>query len=207
MNYLLSLHHPIAMPFTNIINHINRIVPLSDSEQALVKDYLQIQDVPKKKFILKPGEVCRGSWYVNKGCLRFYKIDDRGYEHILYFSLEDWWVGDLYSLFSKLPCDTYIEALEPCQLFFLERSAQQKLYDIVPKVERYFRIMLERNVIASQQISYGRMAATAVERYHNFQLRYPTLESRISQKHIASYIGVTPEFLSKMKHDLYKAKK
>jgi CRP/FNR family transcriptional regulator, anaerobic regulatory protein len=154
--------------------------------------------------LLQPGDVCKGSWYVIKGCLRYYKEDERGYEHTLYFAIEDWWIGDLYSKLSLQPSEMYIEVLEDSKLIFVSNEAQEKLYNDVPKFERYFRIMLERSVVANQMLSYNRMASTAQERYEKFTKRYPNLETRISQRQIASYIGVTPEFLSKMKHDIYK---
>jgi CRP/FNR family transcriptional regulator, anaerobic regulatory protein len=188
----------------NILAHVNKVVKLDEQEVHDFLEALEIITVPKKTMLLQSGEICKGSWYVVQGCLRYYKEDDRGYDHTLYFAIEDWWIGDLYSKLSQQPSEMYIEVLEDSKLIFLSSEQQEKLYDTVPKFERYFRIMLERNVVANQMLSYNRMASTAQERYEKFIQRYPDLETRISQRQIASYIGVTPEFLSKMKHDIYK---
>jgi CRP/FNR family transcriptional regulator, anaerobic regulatory protein len=192
------------MQTENILAHVNKVVQLDEQEEQKFKAALEFISVAKKTMLLAPGNVCKGSWYVIKGCLRYYKEDERGYEHTLYFAIEDWWIGDLYSKLSQQPSEMYIEVLEDSELVFISNETQEKLYNDVPKFERYFRIMLERNVVANQMLSYNRMASTAHERYTKFIQRYPNLETRISQRQIASYIGVTPEFLSKMKHDIYK---
>jgi CRP-like cAMP-binding protein len=195
-----------AMDVEKLLTHINRVVALDSNEEEVFSKHLEFLAIPKKTMLLQPGEICKGSWYVVEGCLRYFKEDERGYEHTLYFAVEDWWIGDLYSKLANLPSEMHIEVLVDCKLIFLSNEAQEKLYAAIPKFERYFRIMLERNVVANQTMSFSRMASTAQERFNNFTQRYPDLETKISQKHIASYIGVTPEFLSKMKHDLYKKK-
>ncbi|MFM2387318.1 MAG: hypothetical protein RL660_2075, partial [Bacteroidota bacterium] len=174
-----------------IFANIESIVALTEEERQIFAACLSEVKVAKRQVLLKAGEICKGSYFVNSGCLRNYKLNQKDDEHVLYFSVSGWWSGDLYSLLSGQPGDTFIDALEDSSLLFLPIEEQEKLYTLVPKFERFFRIILQRSVVANQAKSYNLMSQTAQQRYENFLVRYPDLEMRISQKHIASYIGVT----------------
>ena len=138
------------------------------------------------------------------GCLRGFTIDKDGFEHILNFAPKDWWIGDLYSLLAQRPGIINIEAIEDSEVLLLNREKQEELYYKVPKFERFFRIIIEKSLVAYQQRIIDNLSLTAEERYIKFCKKYPMLINSISQKHIAAYIGITPEFLSKLRKNIYK---
>jgi CRP-like cAMP-binding protein len=132
--------------------------------------------------------------------LRGYTIDKNGIEHVLSFAPPGWWMADLYSLFSEKPGTLNIEAIEDTDIILLSKFGQEKLYTEVPRFERFFRVLTENSLVASQQRVIDNLSLTAEERYNLFCKRYPTLIDHLPLKHIASYIGVTPEFFSRMRN-------
>jgi CRP-like cAMP-binding protein len=190
----------IDLLFDNIARHIR----LSDDEKAVFANYLQPKSFKRKQFFLHEGEICKHSVFVTSGCLRGYTVDRNGNEHVLSFAPADWWMADLYSLFSQKPGTLNIEALEDTETILLSKVNQEKLYLEVPKFERFFRILTEKSLVASQQRIVDNMSLTAEERYSIFCVRYPTLIDHLPLKQIASYIGVTPEFFSRMRSGLLR---
>jgi len=136
---------------------------------------------------------------VTSGCLRSYTVDKNGVEHVLSFAPPAWWIADMYSLISQKPGTLNIEALEDTETILLSKTDQEKLYIEIPKFERFFRILTENSLVANQQRIIDNMSLTAEDRYSIFCKRYPTLIDHLPQKQIASYIGVTPEFFSRMR--------
>lgn len=187
------------MPFDLLFRNIARHIQLTDEEKAIVISHLQQKSYKRKQLLLREGEVCRYSTFVTSGCLRSYTVDKNGMEHVLSFAPADWWMADMYSLFSQKPGNLNIEALEDTDTILLAKTAQEKLYAEVPKFERFFRILIEKSLVASQQRLMDNLSLTAEERYNLFCKRYPTLIDHLPLKHIASYIGVTPEFFSRMR--------
>ncbi|HRI59792.1 MAG TPA: Crp/Fnr family transcriptional regulator, partial [Saprospiraceae bacterium] len=164
----------------------------------------QVRRLKKKEFLLRAGEVCRYESFVLKGCLRNYYLDDKGDEHILQFSVEDWWTSDLYSLLTQTPATQFIDALEDSSVALFDKDDLERLYHQVPKFERFFRIMLQNAFIAQQQRILQNIGSTGEERYLAFRKKYPSLEQRLPQHQIASFLGITPEFLSKIRGKLAK---
>ena len=156
--------------------------------------------------LLKDGEICRYSSFVVQGCLRGYSVDENGFEHVLNFAPQNWWIADMYSLITQKPGVLNIEALEDTEILTLSKISQEELYVKVPVFERFFRIITENSLVSYQQRLLDNLSLTAEERYNNFCRRYPTLISCVPSKQIASYIGVTPEFFSKMKHKMLMKK-
>lgn len=156
--------------------------------------------------LLKQGEICRYSSFVVQGCLRGYSIDENAIEHVLNFAPQNWWIADMYSLITQKPGVLNIEALEDTQILTLSKISQEELYVKVPVFERFFRIIIENSLVSYQQRLLDNLSLTAEERYNNFCRRYPTLIRCVPSKQIASYIGVTPEFFSKMKHQMLMKK-
>ena len=187
------------MPIDLLLNNISRHIRLTDEEQKIFISHLQQKSFKRKQFLLREGEICRYSAFVTSGCLRGYTIDKNGIEHVLSFAPPDWWMADLYSLFAQKPGTLNIEALEDTETVLLPKSAQEKLYLEVPKFERFFRILTENSLVATQQRIVDNLSLTAEERYNLFCKRYPTLIDHLPLKQIASYIGVTPEFFSRMR--------
>jgi CRP-like cAMP-binding protein len=141
---------------------------------------------------------------VTQGCLRNYSLDKNGLEHVMAFAPPGWWIADMYSFISQKPGMLYIEALEPTEVLLLSKEDQERLYVDVPKFERFFRIIIEKSLVSSQQRVLDNLSLTAQERYLNFCKRYPSLVNCLPRKQIASYIGVTPEFFSKMIKGMHK---
>ena len=192
------------MSFQLILQNISRYIQLTDAEKEIFTGYLDTKTIKRKQFILNEGGVCRYSTFVISGCLRGYTVDKNGIEHVLSFAPADWWIADIYSLVSQKPGTLNIEALEDTEAILLSKVAQEKLYIKIPKFERFFRILTEKSLVANQQRIVDNLSLTAEERYSIFCNRYPTLIDHLPQKQIASYIGVTPEFFSRMRSEMLR---
>ncbi len=193
---------------TNIIlNNITKHIQISEQEQEYFLSLLQEKTVKKKQLILRDGEICKHSAFIVSGCLRAYTIDTNGFEHILQFAPTDWWIADMYSWITQKAGNLIIDALTDTECLLLGRKKQEQLFIEIPKFERYFRIITEKSLVANRQRVLDNLSLTAQQRYALFCNRYPTLINTLPQKQIAAYIGVTAEFLSKMRaNDLKKSK-
>ena len=189
-----------------ILNNISGYIRLDDKEKAFFTSLLKPMKLKRRQMLLKEGEICRYSSFVTEGCLRGFSVDQNGFEHVLNFAPQNWWMADMYSLITQKPGVLNIEALEDTEILTLSKTHQEELYVKVPVFERFFRIIIENSLVTYQQRLLDNLSLTAEERYNNFCKRYPTLINRLQSKQVASYIGVTPEFLSKMKHQMLKKK-
>lgn len=187
-----------------ILENINKIVTLSPEEELLFLSKTEIKTYRAKTIVVNAGEISQYSYFVNSGLLRSFNINDNIVEHVLSFACEGWWIGDMYSLISQKPGNLFIEVLEDAEVVLLSRENQNELFTQIPKLERFFRILTENSLVAHQERLMDNLSLTAEERFDKFCKRYPTLIQRVPQKQIASYIGVTPEFFSKMKSRLLK---
>ena len=187
-----------------ILENINKFTTLSPEEEHLFLSNTEIQQYKAKTIVLNAGEVCKHSYFVNSGLLRSFTINDNIVEHILSFACEGWWIGDMYSLISQKPGNLFIEVLEDAEVVLLSKENQEQLYHEIPKLERFFRILTENSLVANQERLMDNLSLSAEERFDKFCKKYPTLIQKVSQKQIAAYIGVTPEFLSKMKARMLK---
>jgi len=187
-----------------LLENIAKHVSLTPEEQERVLALLQTEQYKAKTILLKEGEICTHSFFVLKGILRSYTIDENGVEHVVSFACPGWWIADMYSFLSQRPGQLYIEVNEEAEVMILSKENQEKLYLEVPKMERFFRILIENSLVANQQRLIDNMSFTAEARYDKFTKKYSELVHCLPQKQIASYIGVTPEFFSKMKARLLK---
>ena len=187
-----------------ILENISRIVTLTPQEQALFLSNVETKNYKAKTILLNAGEICKHSYFVNSGLLRSFNINDNIVEHVLQFACEGWWIGDMYSLLSQKPGNLFIEVMEDSEVVLLPKENQEKLYAEIPKLERFFRILTENSLVSNQERLMDNLSLTAEERFEKFCKKYPTLIQKVPQKQIASYIGVTPEFFSKMKSKLLK---
>lgn len=187
------MHHDLI--FQSIARHIE----LTEPEKQFFGSLLTAKTLRRRQFLLQEGEVCRHSAFVVRGCLRGYTVDANGFEHILQFAPPGWWIADMYSLLSQRPGNLNIDALEDTDVLLLPKDEQERLYREVPKFERFFRIITEKSLVTHRQRVLDNLSLSAQERYAAFCQRYPTLIECLPQKQIAAYIGVTPEFLSKMR--------
>jgi CRP-like cAMP-binding protein len=189
-----------------ILSNISRHIQLTATEEARFLEVLVLKTIKRKQFLLHAQEVARYVAFVTKGCLRGYTIDHNGFEHILQFAPEDWWITDMYSFISQHEGELNIDAIEDTEVLLLSRKDQLQLFDDIPRFERFFRIITEKSMVSSRKRLIDNLSLTAEERYNTFCNYYPTLINSIAQKQIAAYIGVTPEFLSKMKAELNRKK-
>ena len=183
---------------THILNKIN----LTDEEFVRCTSYFTPKHITKKHFLLQEGEVCKSIAFVTQGCLRYYSIDGEGDEHILQFAIDDWWIADLQSFLTGEPALNNIDALEDSELLLLDRSSREALFTAIPKFERFFRMLLEGNYVATHKRITGAIGASAEDRYLSFIKTYPGIAQRVSQNHIASYLGIAPESLSRIRKQL-----
>lgn len=182
-----------------ILQHTQKFIRLDEAEGTFFLSLLQEQNLPRKSFLLREGEICELSAFVLSGCLRAYSVDENGVEHILQFAPQNWWITDMFSFLSGKPAHLNIDAIEDAKVLVLSKSNQELLYEKVPKFERYFRVLIQNSTVASRQRVLDNLELSAKERFAKFCKTYPSLINSLPQKQIAAYIGVTPEFMSKMK--------
>ncbi|WP_031527159.1 Crp/Fnr family transcriptional regulator [Dyadobacter crusticola] len=188
--------------FEQINQYALRCMQFSPLELELFDSLLQHKKFPKKTFLLLEGEVCQFEAFILKGCIRTYYIDSTGAEVTLQFAIEDWWVSDITSFQNQTPSHMYIETLEDCEVLLLTPENKEKLLASVPGFERMFRLMVQRNLAQTQERLFRTISTSAVEKYLDFLNRYPTIPQRVAQHYIASYLGFSPEFLSKVRRKL-----
>lgn len=184
-----------------LIQHINSMVPLTRDEEIFIFDLVKEKELSRKQLLLRAGDMAQYTAFVVEGCLRSYAIDRNGIEHILQFAPANWWISDLYSLAKGQPSIVNIDALLDTKVLLMSRDCQLSVFDRVPKMERYFRILTENALAASNSRTIDYLSLPAKVRYEKFCDLYPGLIHSIPLKSIASYIGITPEFLSKLRAD------
>ena len=201
LNYKFNQNFDTSM-YDRIHANISRRITLTEAEFTHFTTFLHHTTYKKKEFMLKAGEVSRTLAFVNEGCFRTYSMDKTGEEHILQFSLEDWWVGDAYSALTLKPSIYYIEALEDSDVYFIDYQYIEQMYTEIPKFERFFRILSQNRFIALEERINGELSASAEERYLDLLTRYPTLPQRVPQQYIASFLGIQPPSLSRIRKQL-----
>ena len=189
------------------IQHIKRTIDLNEEKEALIRSCLRPIRLKKKSFLLRQSEVCLYMSYIKSGCLRVYFNDEQGQESNVFFALEDWWVMDLESFMNQTPGRFSIESLETSELIQIHEQDFNRLVEAIPQLEKWLRKLFQNALISSENRIYYKSTLSAELRYERFLSKYPSLESRIPQKHIASYLGVSPEFLSNLKAKRWKSQK
>ncbi len=185
--------------FESIDRYANQCVRLTAEEQTFFHSLLQLRKVRKKTFLLRKGEICKFEAYIVKGCIRTFYIDENGFEINLQFAVEDWWVSDIASFTDQKPSGLFIQTLEECELLMIFHDQKEQLFQTYPKFERMFRLMLQRNLSVLQHRFLATVSQPAEQRYLDFMQRYPNMEQRVPQHMIASYLGISAEFLSKIR--------
>jgi len=198
MTKLLQMTDP-KFDTSSLENHIKTYVSLSEEEILVLNSLVQYRKIKKNQYLLHEDGAAAMSSYVLSGCLRTYIIDNRGTEHILGFSTPGWWTGNLQNFYDDKPSQLNIQAILDTEILFFTQETKEKLFLSSVAFERYFRILTERSLIAFQARTLEILSLSAEERYWKFYNKYPDLMLKLPQKYIAGYIGVTPEFLSKMK--------
>ena len=194
------------MEFKNILQNVSKYVNLTKEEEHGFTTYLTRKSFPKKTILLREGEICQFEGYIIEGCIRIYYIGENGQEVTLSFAVEDWWVSDIASFSNEIASRLFIETIEDCEMFLLTSDAKNELLKAYPKFERMFRILVQRNLSSLQNRLINTISQTATQRYQEFLKLYPTIPQRVPQYYIASYLGVSPEFVSKIRKKIFNQK-
>lgn len=188
--------------FELLSKSIKERVSISEEEFDFAKTLFIPKKLRKRKYLLQEGDVCKYTAFVEKGLLRTFSVDEKGNEPILQFSPEGWWVADIYSFLTDEPSLFNIEALEDAELLLITKPSWDILLEKIPVFERYFRILIQNNLIATQRRLMSSLSETAEEKYTKFINSFSGCVQRIPQHMIASYLGVTPETLSRIRSQM-----
>ncbi|MDR3713284.1 MAG: Crp/Fnr family transcriptional regulator [Puia sp.] len=183
-----------------LLAYFDRLIPLDTAEKELVAAHFHPRLFRKRQYALQEGDLCNQFYFVLRGCLRMYKIDDKGSTHILQFAAENYWINDLGSFHGLRASELNIDALEDTVVLQISRDDLITLYLQAPKFDRIFRVLVENSFVRLQERLLQNISSTAEERYRSFLEVYPYLVSRLSQVQIAAYLGITPEFLSRLRN-------
>jgi CRP/FNR family transcriptional regulator len=185
--------------YANFISHLRKYVDLSAEEEMLLLSNIKALQLHKKDFLNKEGEICKANYFVEKGLLRMYFINDKGIEQVTQFALENWWIADYMSLSTQSSSHFYIQAVETSTIIAVEHHQQEKLLKQIPQLERYFRLVMQRAYAAAQMRVRFFHVHTKEENYRHFIRLFPQFVQRIPQYMLASYLGLTPEYLSELR--------
>ncbi len=185
-----------------LIDHFQQYLPLTDTEKAQISDRATQQKIKRRQLILQEGFTCKHYSFVVKGCFRMYAIDDKGTEHNVQFAAENDWIADIASFHAGKPSGFCIEAIESSVVIQIEQQDLYFLYLNIPKLDRIFKVIIENKFVELQNRVLQTISSTAQQRYLHFLEQYPHLANRLPNTQIASYLGITPEFLSKIRKDL-----
>ena len=180
----------------------NEKISLAPEEEEIIKTCLMPKKLRKKQYLLQEGDICKTIAFVEKGALREYTLDENGNEHIVQFALEGWIISDLYSFLTGEPATYNIDALEDSELVLITKSSYEELLKKVPKYETYTRLNITGAYIAMQKRLTSTISASSEERYSAFNSIYPDIVQRVPQHMIASYMGLTPETLSRIRRKI-----
>lgn len=184
------------MDTTLLLQNISRHISLDKTETDFFLSLLEYRKVKKKDVLLREGDVVRNEYFVLKGCFKTYSVDEKGNEHITMFASEGWWTGNICSFLTGAPSNLYTEAVEDSEVVLISKENKERLFEQVPKFERFFRILYQNALVAQFKRIEQSLSLEAAEKYRHFREQYPKLEQRVPQKQIASFLGITPEFLS-----------
>lgn len=186
--------------FEHLLTEIHKTIPVETETGKLLEPILSVLHLPKKSFLLRPGQTAHTMNFIVKGCMRCYYLDDNGSEHILQFGIENWWVNDLYSYLSLQPSRMFIQAIENSVIVQIRKAELDKLYLESSVISNFFRIKIQKAYMALQERVISEMSKDAYQRYQLFIKEYRDIEQRIPQYMVASYLGITPEFLSHLRN-------
>jgi CRP-like cAMP-binding protein len=175
---------------------------LNDEEVTLLLSKINFRKYLKGQYLAQQGDVCKNQYFVLSGCTKTFYMDGDGQEHIVMFSIEDWWTSDMGSFITQTPADYNIQCIEDTEVIQFSFDLMEELYQKIPKLERFFRQIIEKALVASQKRIVRSFSLSAKDQYLHFKEQYPKIEQRIPQYMVASYLGITKEFLSKIKSQL-----
>lgn len=185
--------------YEELLNHIKRYVQLKPQEEQMLCERLELKKLKKKEILLEPGKMCQGNYFVLKGCVRQFFINSKLNEQTIHFGIETWWIADQDSLLNNQPSTCYIQAIEETQMLLLNEQNRVILFKEIPALESYFRIMMQKAFVAAQRRIGFIFNQNEETRYRNFTSLFPEFVQRVPQYMLASYLGFTPQFMSRMR--------
>ena len=183
----------------NLKNHIARLVEIDEQDYAEILPYFRVIQAKKKQNLLTEGKICKSNYFVSKGCLRLFFVNEKGIEQTIQFALENWWIADYTSFSSQKPSGFYIQAVERSEVLALDFVSQEEMLHRFPQMERYFRLVHQRAHAATQFRIKFLYSLSKEEFYNHFNKLYPEFVQRIPQYLLASFLGLTPEYLSEIR--------
>lgn len=185
--------------YSNLTEHIRKYVDLNEQDVQNLNKYTVTKTYRKKEYLLLSGQVCRSLHFVEKGCLRMYFINSKSSEQITQFALENWWISDFFSFTDNKPSEYFIQTIEASKIISIELNLYDELLMNLPQMERYFRIIMQKNIAASQLRMKYLFEMSKEEFYNHFITSFPDFVQRVPQYMIASYLGLTPEYVSELR--------
>lgn len=189
----------VSCDYSKLFANIQKHISLDDLDKEYLKSLFLLEDIPMKKLLLSQGKLCRELFFVESGSLRAYNLTKEGKEATVMFAIEDWWITDMHSFVNRKPAVLSLEALEDSSMLALSFESFEELLGKIPKFERFFRILFQNAYVREQLRALDSISLSTEERYNRFRMKYPQIVEKVTQKQIASYLGVTPEFLSTIK--------
>jgi CRP-like cAMP-binding protein len=188
--------------FELLYKKISSVIPVSEEEFAYFKTLFVLKKLRKRQYFLQEGDVCKYQAFVKQGLLRSYTVGEKGNERILQFASEGWWIADLSSYLTNEPSSLNIDALEDAELLLLTKPSWEEAMKKLPALEHYFRIIIQNHLVSTQKRLLQSLSETAEEKYNRFLATYPDCVQRVPQHMVASYVGVTPETVSRIRKQL-----
>lgn len=187
------------MNHNKLIQHIGKYVELNDSEIPLLEKKVRVVNLKKNEYLLKEGQVCKSLYFVEKGCLRMFFVHKKATEQVTQFAIENWWLSDYFSFTDRIPTDYCIQSIEKSEILAIDNTVFETLLKEIPPLEKYFRIIMQKAVIASQHRAKLQYQMSKEEFYQHFVTSFPEFNQRVPQYMIASYLGLTPEYVSELR--------
>lgn len=194
------------MNINRLLNYINEYTALTEEERSVLSSKFRVRKFLKGQFVVQNGDVCLNESFVLSGCLKSFYIDDNGQEHVVSFAVENWWTADLGSFITQTPAELNVQCLENSVLAQIHYTELQQLYAEIPKLERFFRLIIQKAFVSAQKRIINNFSLSATDRYLQFKEQYPNIEQRVPQYLVASYLGITKEFLSKIRSQIITQK-
>ena len=185
--------------YPNLIKQIRRYVELNEHEVQTLCKYVKRAALKKREYLLTEGQICRAFYFVETGCLRMFFINNKSAEQITQFALDGWWISDYFSFIDNKPSEYYIQTIEKSEILSIDVLSLDDLIKETPQMERYFRIIMQKAVAASQLRIKYMYEMTKEEFYIHFSTSFPDFVQRVPQYMIASYLGLTPEYVSELR--------
>lgn len=188
--------------YSNLFSHIRKYVEIDDNQQIILGSVVKTIKLKKKALLLNYGQVCNSLFFVEKGCLRMYYVNKKAIEQTIHFAIEKWWITDYASFTNSSATEYYIQAVEPSEILFIDKKDLEKLTLQIPSLDRYFLTIMQKNLAASQQRIKLMYEMSKEEIYFHFIQSFPEFAQRVPQFMIASYLGLTPEYVSELRKKL-----